>query len=107
MPGEHVEGTAFAEVGERHLRHDRPAQQFEPREKLFTEGRMPSVKNTFELAATPANDEHDLCVERHEELPQCPHGQSFDPTALEARDHVVSDTYTFGHVRLAQPEAVA
>ena len=88
------------------LGHNRPAKPLEPGDDSLTKIGVPPIDDPLQFAPAPPNDEHDLGVEGGEELPQRPDGQSLDAAPLEARDRVMPDTDTVGHIHLAQAEAV-
>jgi len=107
MPREEVDRPALAVFGVGNLRHDGPAEALQTRDDRIAEHRVSAIEEPIQLAATPADQDDDLRIERAEEPTQRSNGQALNAATLDSRHDVVTDADPFGRVDLAQPESMA
>jgi len=104
---EEVDRPTLTVFGVGNLRDHLPPEVAQQPRRLLAEARVRPVEEPVNLAAPPAHEQDELCIEYRNQPPEPADGDPFDPAALDARNQVLARTGTLTHLALRKPEPVS
>lgn len=104
---EEVDRPTLTVFGVGNLRDHLPLEVTEEARRLLAEARVRPVQEPVDLAAPPAHEQDQLCIEHRNQPPEPADSDPFDPAALDARNQVLARTGALTDLALRKAEPVS